>query len=182
MDVNQLMVTQKKSARVQQIRDVEISFMVYRVYMTPKASVIIGTIIMTLLASTVVASTPAVAGDANCETDPDDPRCSGEKGRLGMSFCTPEYPEGDCYSRDYSPRDCNENPNHSRCDGYLGREGLIFCDIDPDADPCFDRNDSPRKYCDNYAIDASDKWYTAEFCQAICDNYQEVIGKGEPCG
>jgi hypothetical protein len=121
------------------------------------------------------------AGDANCETDPDDPRCTGEEGRLGMSFCTPEYPEGDCYSRDYSPRDCNENPDHSRCDGYLGREGRIFCDIDPDADPCFDRNSNPSEYCDKYAVEESEPGYMREFCQGICENYEEVIDKDESC-
>jgi len=144
--------------------------------------VIIGAITATLMISGITSMVqPVVAGDANCETDPDDPRCTGEEGRLGMSFCTPEYPEGDCYSRDYSPRDCNENPNHSRCDGYLGREGLIFCDIDPDADPCFDRNGSPSEYCDKYAVEESEPEYMREFCHSVCKKYDDVIGKGEPC-
>jgi hypothetical protein len=146
-----------------------------------KSSIIVGTITMALLMSTIAADAPVKAGDRNCDVELDHPYCNGEEGRLGMAFCTPEYPEGDCYSRDYSQRDCNENPNHSRCDGYLGRDGYIFCDIDPDADSCYDRNDDPTKYCDNYAVDESDRWYTAEFCQSICYNYQEVIGRGEPC-
>jgi hypothetical protein len=60
-------------------------------------------IIVLLVGSSQIAATASTvkAGDTNCDTDPDDPRCTGEKGMLGMSFCTPEYPEGDCYSRDY---------------------------------------------------------------------------------
>jgi hypothetical protein len=79
------------------------------------------------------------ASDRNCNEEPDNELCNGEKGRFGMSFCTPDYPYGDCYSRDYSQKDCEENPGHSRCNGHLGNDGYIFCDIDPDADPCYDR-------------------------------------------
>ena len=36
-------------------------------------------------------------------------------------------------------------------------------------------------YCDNYAKEESDRWYTAEFCQSVCDNYEDVITKDDPC-
>jgi hypothetical protein len=133
------------------------------------------------------------AGDANCETDPDDPRCTGEKGAGGMNFCDLAWSDpadvdrfGDCYDRDFSRIDCEEHPGHSRCGGTTGREGLIFCDRQQEEmgfqENCYDRNDNPKEYCDNYAIDESDRWYTAEFCQSICDNYEEVINRGEECG
>ena len=72
---------------------------------------------------------PVVAGDANCETDPDDPRCTGEKGAGGMNFCVPGDRFGDCYDADFSTIDCDEHQNHSRCSGFQGRDGNIFCDI-----------------------------------------------------
>lgn len=49
---------------------------------------------------------------------------------MGMSYCTPDYPEGDCYSRDFTQIDCDEKPRYSRCVGYTGMDGLIFCDLD----------------------------------------------------
>jgi hypothetical protein len=100
-----------------------------------------------------------------------------------MAFCTDDR-FGDCYGGDFSRIDSDEHPKHSRCVGHDGKDGLIFCDIayqdlgyKPD---CYDRNDNPREYCNNYAIDESDRSYTAEFCQGICNNY-DVIDKGESC-
>jgi hypothetical protein len=59
----------------------------------------------------------------------------------------------------------------------------MFCDIQYQDlgyyDNCYDRKDTPDQYCDKYAIDESDRWYTAEFCQGICDNYEAVIDRGE---
>lgn len=126
----------------------------------------------------------AYASDRNCEQEPNDELCTGEKGAQGMNFCTDDR-FGDCYDRDFSRIDCDEIPGHSRCTGFQGRDGLIFCDVQYQdvgfKSNCYDRNDNPREYCDEYAIDESDRWYKAEFCQSICDNYQEVIGRGEPC-
>jgi hypothetical protein len=114
-------------------------------------------------------------------------RCAG-----GMIFCDRAWSDpadydrfGDCYDRDFSTIDCNEHPNHSRCYGYQGREGNIFCDIqEADVgylDNCYDRKDSPDQYCDKYAVDESEPEYMREFCQGICENYEDVIDKGEPC-
>ena len=128
---------------------------------------------------------PVVAGDANCETDPDDPRCTGEKGAGGMNFCVPGDRFGDCYDADFSTIDCDVHQNHSRCTGSQGRDGNIFCDIQYEDlgyyDNCYDRKDTPKWYCDNYAKEESDRWYTAEFCQSVCDNYEDVITKDDPC-
>jgi hypothetical protein len=149
-----------------------------------KSSIIIGTIILT---STIATATPVKAGDRNCDRYPDDPLCTGEEGAAGMVFCDLHGLErgDDCYDRDFSRIDCEEKPNHSRCVGHDGRDGYIFCDVayaDLGYKPsCYDRNDEPTIYCDNYAKEESDKKWEAEFCQSICDNYENVIGKGEPC-
>jgi hypothetical protein len=152
-------------------------------------SVIIGTIIATLMMSGIAAASPVKAGDIDCDIRPNHEYCTGEEGASGMAFCDLSANEddrfGDCYDRDFSRIDCDEHPSHSRCVGFEGRDGLIFCDVayeDLGYKPgCYDRNDNPRDYCDNYAIDESDRWYTAEFCQIICDNYDAVIGREEPC-
>ncbi|MGC1134214.1 MAG: hypothetical protein WA941_15415 [Nitrososphaeraceae archaeon] len=157
-----------------------------------KSSVIIGVIIATLLTSGISTADPAMAGDRNCDVDISHPYCTGEEGAQGMIFCDLAWSDpadydrfGDCYDRDFSRIDCGEHPGHSRCGGFQGRDGLIFCDKQYEdmgfKENCFDRNDNPKEYCDNYAIDESDRWYKAEFCQSICDNYQEVIGRGELC-
>jgi hypothetical protein len=42
------------------------------------------------------------------------------------------------------------------------------------------RNDNPRSYCDDYAIEEAKKglgW----FCEAVCNNYKEVMAKREGC-
>ena len=128
---------------------------------------------------------PVVAGDANCETDPDDPRCTGEKGAGGMNFCVPGDRFGDCYDADFSTIDCDVHQNHSRCTGSQGRDGMIFCDVQQldmgFEENCYDRYDNPSEYCNDHAIDESDFVYTARFCQSICENYEDVIGRGEPC-
>ena len=144
-------------------------------------------IIATLLMSGISAAAPAMAGDIDCEREPDHKYCNGTEGAGGMAFCDVAGVErgDDCYDRDFSRIDCVEIPGHSRCIGFEGRDGLIFCDVHYQnlgfKSNCYDRNDNPREYCDNYAIDESDRWYKAEFCQSVCDNYQEVISRGELC-
>jgi len=167
--------------------------MVYALYMTLKSYVIIVAIAMTLLTSGIAAAvTPVMAGDIDCGARPNHEYCTGEEGAQGMVFCDVAWSDqadvdrfGDCYNRDFSTIDCDEHPNHSRCDGFQGRDGNIFCDIQyKDVgyyDNCYDRKDTPKWYCDNYAIDESDRWYTAEFCQGVCDNYEAVVAKGDPC-
>lgn len=127
------------------------------------------------------------AGDRDCDTEPNHPLCDGTEGADGMMFCDlAEVGRGeDCYDRDFSRIDCDEKPNHSRCVGYQGREGLIFCDEQYQdvgyKENCYDRNDTPDQYCDKYAVGESDKRWEAEFCQSTCENYEDVIGKGDPC-
>jgi hypothetical protein len=142
-------------------------------------------ILLLAIAGLTVPIMNVSGGDANCDTDPNDPRCTGEDGAGGMNFCVPGDRFGDCYDADFSRIDCNEHQQHTRCIGHQGRDGLIFCDVQYQdmgfKDNCYDRNDNPKEYCDNYAKEESDRWHKAEFCQAICDNYQEVISKEESC-
>jgi hypothetical protein len=85
----------------------------------------------------LLAAVPnAYAGDADCDTDPNDSRCNGETGASGMTFCdlawsNPEDVDrfGDCYDRDFSTIDCDEYPDSSRCSGYRGEGGKIYCDL-----------------------------------------------------
>lgn len=78
-----------------------------------------------------------------------------------------------------------EKSKSAACGGTTGRDGLIFCDKQQRdmgfKENCYDRNDNPTEYCDKYAIDESEFMYTARFCQSICENYEDVIGRGEPC-
>jgi hypothetical protein len=161
--------------------------------MTIRSYVMIGAIVMTLLMSTMTAAAPVKAGDRNCDVEPDHPYCNGTEGAGGMIYCDLAWSDpadydrfGDCYDRDFSRIDCDEHPNHSRCVGHDGRDGLIFCDVQEGdvgfKENCYDRNDNPKEYCDNYAVEESAKEWTAEFCLAVCINYEDVIGKGEPCG
>lgn len=63
--------------------------------------IIIIAISVVLFTSSVSAATaPVLASDINCDERPNHEYCTGEEGRLGMTFCTPEYSDGDCYSRD----------------------------------------------------------------------------------
>jgi hypothetical protein len=88
----------------------------------------------------------------------------------------------DCYDRDFSRIDCNEHSNHSRCIGFQGRDGLIFCDVQYQ-DVGYKSNcyDNPSEYCDNYAKQESRKEWTTEFCQSVCNNYDDVIVREEQC-
>lgn len=152
-----------------------------------KSSVImIGIVVATLFVSTIAAAAPVKAGDRNCDVEPEHEYCNGTEGADGMVSCDLAGVErGACYDRDFSRIDCDEHSGHSRCGGTTGRNGLIFCDVvyaDLGIKPsCYDRNDNPERYCDNYAVEESDFMYTARFCQGICENYEDVIGKGEPC-
>jgi hypothetical protein len=132
------------------------------------------------------------AGDRDCDREPNDPLCTGEKGTGGMTFCDLAWSDpadvdrfGDCYDRDFSRIDCDEHQNHSRCVGFEGRDGLIFCDVQYQdvgyKENCYDRNDNPSEYCDKYAVEESDKKWEAEFCRSVCNNYEAVIARGESC-
>ena len=152
-----------------------------------KSSVIIGTIIATLLTSGIAATDPAMAGDRNCNVYPDDELCNGTEGAQGMVFCDLHGLDrgDDCYDRDFSTIDCDEYPNHSRCGGTQGRDGLMFCDIQQRdmgfKENCYDRNDNPKEYCDKYAVEEADPRYSEWFCEAVCENYEGVIGRDDPC-
>lgn len=152
----------------------------------------IGMIVATLFLSGIAMATPVKAGDIDCEREPNNELCTGERGADGMTFCDLAWSDpadvdrfGDCYDRDFSRIDCAEHPKHSRCVGFEGRDGLIFCDVQYQdvgyKENWYDRNDNPSEYCDNYAVEESSKEWTAEFCQSICSNYQDVLTKGEHC-
>jgi hypothetical protein len=157
--------------------------------MTTTRNLVIEMIIAAILTSGIAASSPVKAGDRNCDVDINHPYCTGEEGADGIVFCDLAGNEddrfGDCYDRDFSQIDCDAHPNHSRCIGHDGRDGLIFCDVQEEdvgfKENCYDRNDNPKWYCDNYAVEESAKEWTAEFCLAACINYEDVIGRGEPC-
>jgi hypothetical protein len=146
-------------------------------------------IITALIAVMLVVGIPSTtfASDINCEEEPNDEYCTGEEGAGGMAFCDVVGAErgDDCYDRDFSGIDCGEHPDHSRCTGFQGRDGLIFCDVQYQdvgyKENCYDRNDNPSEYCDSYAVEESSKEWTAEFCQTVCSNYQDVLAKGELC-
>ena len=136
----------------------------------------------------LVLTVPNVnAGDVDRDARPNDEYCNGTEGAGGMAFCDVAGVDrgDDCYDRDFSKIDCDEHPDHSRCNGHKGRDGSIFCDVQYQdvgyKENCYDRNDNPSEYCDNYAIEESNKEWTAEFCQAVCNNYEDVIVKGEHC-
>ena len=64
----------------------------------------------------------------------------------------------------------------------MGKDGLIFCDEYAQLTGsriayggCYDRNDSPADYCNNYHQE------DADFCRRICNNYKDVVTKGEYC-
>ncbi|MGH9926623.1 MAG: hypothetical protein ACREAS_08160, partial [Nitrososphaera sp.] len=120
--------------------------MVYSVYMTLKSYAIIGAIVMTLLMSGIAAAaSPVIAGDRNCDAEPNHKYCNGAEGAQGMVFCDiGGVGRGeDCYDRDFSSTDCDEHPGHSRCTGTQGREGNMFGDIQYQDlgyyDNCYDR-------------------------------------------
>ena len=104
-----------------------------------------------------------------------------------MAFCdvTGADRGDDCYDRNFFRIDYNEIPGHARCVGHDGRNGLMFCDVQYEDvgynENCYDRNDNPTDHCDSYAVEESSKEWTAEFCQTVCSNYQDVLAKGEFC-